>query len=120
MPLRQVQAAITRAIHEDLDEGAARRLFESFPDLSQAERQDLLAIPFERLEPYQFDIYSYEIGLMDWGFEMLRKTVSATVRELCAAPVPFRSPLTAAALESAMDKNTVHIFRQVYIHGERY
>jgi hypothetical protein len=69
MPLRQVQAAITRAIHEDLDEGTARRLFETFPELSQAERQDLLAIPFDRLEPYQFDVYSYETGLMDWGFE---------------------------------------------------
>ena len=69
MPLRQVQAAITRAIHEDLDEGAARRLFETFPELSQAERQDLLAIPFDRLEPYQFDFYAYETGLMDWGFE---------------------------------------------------
>lgn len=28
-------------------------------------------------------------AVMDWGFEMLRKTVSATVRELCAAPVPL-------------------------------
>jgi hypothetical protein len=69
MPLRQVQAAITQAIHQDLDESAARRLFETFPELSQAERQDLLAIPFDRLEPYQFDVYAFEIGLMDWGFE---------------------------------------------------
>ncbi len=28
--------------------------------------------------------------VMDWGFDMLRQTVSATVRELCAAPIPLR------------------------------
>lgn len=28
-------------------------------------------------------------AVMDWGFETLRKTVNATVRELCATPVPL-------------------------------
>ena len=62
MALKDVLALLGDAVVRDAGPEELRRLIEAQPGLSDAEREDLLRIPHDRLLPYQQDFYTFGSG----------------------------------------------------------
>ena len=69
MGLKDVLGLLGEAVLRDASPGEVRALIESYPGLDAGERLDLLAIPYDRLRPYQQDFYAFEADMLRWGFE---------------------------------------------------
>ena len=68
MALHDVLGLLSKAIRSDASPEEVAEMIATTRALSDAERSDLAQIPFERLSPYQHDIYMAERNMLVWGF----------------------------------------------------
>lgn len=68
MALPDVLGVLSEAIRFDASPEEVAAMISAAPGLNDAERNDLRRIPYERLAPYQHDIYMADRNMLVWGF----------------------------------------------------